>query len=617
MVYSSKLLYLKDLAPRIIGQLLRKNLELKQLLLKETSFLNYDATIAHRMWYVRNDIYEQVKCPVCGKPTKVRENKIQCCCLQCTRNKINPETGLTKAQEISINILKANAKINPETGLTKAQEGSLKAAKTMKQIDPETGLSIYQKSAKKISEHLNKIDEKTGLSNSKKHAIKQKITKSKINTETGLTKAQEISNKAAKTMRQIDPETGLSTYQKSLNKQINTKLKINTETGLTVFEETAIKSANTMKKVNPITGKSIYTIAGEKSTKEKRKKFYYRLQQIFKSNYKNYKLLTSLDTYVNRSNNFIKYEHECGEIRESCWPYIRCLKCYPYNRSIAENEILEFCQSLSSNVQSNSRQIIKPQELDIHIPDHNLAIEYNGLFWHSSYSLESEDKDYHLIKTNLCKEKGIQLFHIFENEWEDPNKQEIWKSIIKNKLGKSSKIFARKCKIKEIASKETKEFLENNHLQGSCLSSINVGLYYEDELVSLMTFGKSRFNKKVDWELLRFCNKINYSVVGAASRLFKNFLKEHTGSIVSYADMRYSDGRLYRNLGFKFRHESNPNYFYWKDELILESRIGYQKHKLNDKLEEFDENLTETENMYNNGYRKIYDCGNQVWIFKN
>jgi len=128
-----------------------------------------------------------------------------------------------------------------------------------------------------------------------------------------------------------------------------------------------------------------------------------------------------------------------------------------------------------------------------------------------------------------------------------------------------------------------------------------------------MTFGKSRFNKKVAWELLRFCNKINYLVIGGASRLFKYFVKKYDDSVISYADKRYSIGNLYKNLGFKLSHESKPNYFYWKHNLVLQSRIQYQKHKLKDKLENFNLKLTESENMYNNGFRKIFDCGNQIW----
>jgi len=291
---------------------------------------------------------------------------------------------------------------------------------------------------------------------------------------------------------------------------------------------------------------------------------------------------------------------------------------YKYSyKNYLEKEIVEFLSDINIDFDINSSSIIKPLELDIYIPLYKLAIEMDGLYYHSSNKVELENKDYHLNKTKYCKEKGIQLFHIFETEWIHPQKQKIWKSIIKNKLKLSQKIYARKCQICQVSSNKAMEFLENNHLQGKCNSSINIGLYYEDELVSIMTFGKSRYDKKIDWELLRFCNKINYSIVGAASRLFKNFLKKYVGSVVSYADMRRSTGGLYKNLGFELSHESGPNYFYWKEmQEYLESRIQYQKHKLKNKLKEFDPNLTETENMYNNGYRKIFDCGNQVWIYK-
>jgi len=545
-MYSNELIKIKDYSVRGLMNSMR-NKDIKELLWDETSFLNYDANCVERIWYIKNNIYEQVKCPVCGKPTKIKKNEIKCCSFKCTRNKINSKTGLTRSQEIEIKRKETNSKINSETGLTGYQMAGINQAKT----------------------------------------------KNEINFETGLTKAQEIAIKTKEMMGKVNPETGLTGYQVG-----------------------AKKAAITMKKINPETGLSIYDISLEKSKILKRKNSFNNIKKLFLNQLKDYTLLSLKDDYI--INNRIKYQHKCGEIRiKYGQEQIRCLRCYPYNKSIAENKILEFCRSLSNNVISGNRQIIKSLELDIYIPDYNLAIEYNGLFWHSSYSMDAEDKNRHLNKTKLCKNLGIQLLHIFENEWENPIKQEIWKSIIRNKLGKSSKIFARKCKIRKILFKEIKEFLENNHLQGQCNSSINIGLYYNNELVSLMTFGKSRFNKKIDWELLRFCNKIGYSVIGGASRLFKYFLKNYDGSIISYADMRRSDGGLYKKLGFELSHESKPNYFYWKPgQYYIESRLGYQKHKLNNKLEEFDSKLSETENMYLNGYRKIYDCGNQVWIYK-
>ena len=290
-----------------------------------------------------------------------------------------------------------------------------------------------------------------------------------------------------------------------------------------------------------------------------------------------------------------------------------CSKC---STTKAELEL----QNLVPNCLCNSRNIIDPLELDIYSKEHNFAIEYDGIIYHSfgksKYTkfnnISKLDKNKHLLKTKLCEEKGIQLFHIFENEW--LLKSKIWTSVILNKLGLSNRIYARKCTIKEISSKEARMFIENNHLQGSINSSIRIGLFRDGELVQIMTFGASRFNKKYEYELLRLCSKLNTTVVGGASKILKYFERNYKPkSLLSYANRRWSNGNLYEKLGFSFLHATEPNYFYVSDDK-LESRIKYQKHKLKDLLDNFDEKLTETENMLNNGYRIIYDCGNLVYV---
>lgn len=276
---------------------------------------------------------------------------------------------------------------------------------------------------------------------------------------------------------------------------------------------------------------------------------------------------------------------------------------------------------LNLQCKSNDRTLIYPKEIDILCS--SFGIEYDGLMWHSEGNSKHKMfdgknmKNRHLIKTNLCEDQGIQLFHIFSNEWLNENKKEIWKSVINSKLNKTTRIYARKCKIKELDTATIKEFENNNHLQGYGVSKIRLGLYYNDELVSSMSFGKSRYNKAIEYELIRFCSKLNTTVVGGASKLLKYFERTYKPkSIISFANRRWSQGNLYEKLGFEFIENTNPNYFYFKggDDAKLLSRVQFQKHKLKDKLEIFDENLSESKNMYNNGYRKIYDCGNKKYI---
>jgi hypothetical protein len=250
----------------------------------------------------------------------------------------------------------------------------------------------------------------------------------------------------------------------------------------------------------------------------------------------------------------------------------------------------------------------------MYFPDHKLAIEFNDLFSHSKHP-----KNYHLNKTELCQKEGIQLLHIFENEWVDPTRQEIWKSIINGKLGNNNKIHARKTEIKEITdNKIVKEFLNNNHLQGFVGSSVKLGLFYNDELVSVMIFGKTRFSKKYEYEMIRLCTKKFITVVGGASKLFKYFIDNYKpNSVISYADRRYSNGNLYKKIGFDFSHNSYPNYWYFENgSLELFSRVKFQKHKLENMLDSFDNNKSEVENMTDNNYSRIFDCGNIIYTWK-
>jgi hypothetical protein len=281
-----------------------------------------------------------------------------------------------------------------------------------------------------------------------------------------------------------------------------------------------------------------------------------------------------------------------------------------YNRSSHEKEICDWLDVLNINYEHSYRKLIAPLLVDIYIPDYKLAIEFNGLYWHSEYS---KTKDYHLNKTLLCKDKGIQLIHIWEDDW--LNRKDVFKSILLNKLSKiDNRIFARKCKIEELNNETTSLFLNNNHIQGYSNFSNSYGLYYNGELVSLMSFGYRATNGKKEYELIRFCNKLNTSVIGAASKLFSYFIKKNTNidMIISYADISIFDGDIYTKLGFKYSHRSAINYW-WVVKGIRKHRFNYNKSKL--VKMGYDPLKTEVEIMHEIGNYRIYGCGQDKYIW--
>jgi very-short-patch-repair endonuclease len=287
-----------------------------------------------------------------------------------------------------------------------------------------------------------------------------------------------------------------------------------------------------------------------------------------------------------------------------------------HGTSSMEKELYEFIKNnYNSDILVNRKDIIKPHELDIYLPNLKLSFEFNGLYWHNELN---KNKNYHLNKTEECEKQGIKLIHIYEDEWSF--KQDIVKSRILNLLGKSNKIFARKCEIKEINdNKLIREFLENNHLQGNINSKIKIGLFYQDELVSIMTFGNLRTplgqkSLKNHYEMLRFCNKLNINVVGGASKLFKYFINKYDPKeVISYADRSWSSGNLYEKLGFDLIHRTEPNYYYIIDG-IRKHRYNYRKDKL--VREGADPNKSEHEMMLNKKIYRIYDSGNLKYVYE-
>lgn len=295
-----------------------------------------------------------------------------------------------------------------------------------------------------------------------------------------------------------------------------------------------------------------------------------------------------------------------------------CTKCFPIseNSSISQIELFNFIsENYKGLILQNDKNIIKPYEIDVYLPELNIGFEFNGVFWHSD---KFKDDKYHYKKNKLSSENNLKLYTIWEDDWN--TKREICKSFILNKLKKSKiKIGARKTNIKEVNYLECKKFLDENHLQGDVKSSIRIGLYSNNELSSIMTFSKLRLplNKKLKntigvYELTRFCNKIEHNIVGGASKLLNYFINKYKPQeIQTYSDNLISEGDLYRNLGFNYIHESDPGYWYVING-IREHRFNWRKQKLVEMG--YDKEKTENEIMLELGFWRIYNAGNKKWI---
>jgi DNA-directed RNA polymerase subunit RPC12/RpoP/very-short-patch-repair endonuclease len=285
---------------------------------------------------------------------------------------------------------------------------------------------------------------------------------------------------------------------------------------------------------------------------------------------------------------------------------IKCPNCDKTPASKPQNEVIKYLNEIGVITQVNTKKIIPPFELDIYIPELKLAIEFDGLLWHSE-TFGEKSRRYHAIKTGLCNEIGIRLIHIFEDEWNES--KEIVKSRLAHAVGKfSKKIHARKCNILEISSDQKRQFLNSNHIQGDCKSSYNVGAFFNSELVAVMTFGKRRFDKKSGYELLRFATAKDTNICGIASKLLSFAERHYIDDTISYCDLRWGTGAVYHKLGFTKVRVTPPNYFYIKRTKRLH-RQQFQKHKLKNVLPIYDPNLSEWDNMQANGYDRIWDCG--------
>lgn len=289
-----------------------------------------------------------------------------------------------------------------------------------------------------------------------------------------------------------------------------------------------------------------------------------------------------------------------------------CPGCDQNNRSQGERELEEFISGLGVEYTSNDRTLIAPYEVDIYIPGKSIAIEFNGLYWHSEKS--GKGRNYHRGKWEKAMDKGVQLITVWEDDWRE--RQSIVKSMISHKLGINSqkKVYARRTETVSLRYSEAKDFLDHHHIQGSTTGSLYLGLINNNDLLAVSVWRKHKDTLYLD----RYATSV--TVVGGMGKLLKAGKQwgrvNNCTQIVTFADHNVSDGGLYEKLGFSLDKKLPPDYSY----IVKNSRV----HKFNYRLARFRkdpdlvwvEGLSERELAELNKIYRIWDSGKTRYVMK-
>lgn len=314
--------------------------------------------------------------------------------------------------------------------------------------------------------------------------------------------------------------------------------------------------------------------------------------------------------YVNRQKQHLLFKcTTCGTLSKKTLKAFEegstCPVCFPNGSSIDEREVVKFIEDLGFTVERNNRSLISPKELDIYIPSKNLAIEYNGLYWHSEFKNDNA-KLCHKEKTLLCDNLGISLFHIFSDEWK--HKNDIVKSMIMHRLGVTNeRLYARNCKVAVVPVVDSVSFFNETHISGNVKSKITFGLYNNGNLISCVSLRIPRQKRYEGYiEIARFSTKRNCIVVGGFSKLMKSvelWAKENGNiGIISYADLRFGKGNVYLDNGFSFLKDTGIDYWY------TNGNVRFNRFKFRAQ-----NGVTEKDVASTAGVSKIYGCGSFLY----
>ena len=597
-----------------------------------TSFLEQNAKLLERCYCILHNITERQHCKVCGNDVKFagsNEGYNIYCSYKCMSN-----SNEVKQKKINTCMQRYGVSAPAESQIVKehARETFLKnygvdhpfKSEIIKGKIKKTNLSRFGSENVSSNQRIHKKKCDTNLKNygveyffktDKFKELSKKTNLEKYGTEIAVQSdviKQKLSNtfkdvNVIKRMKENIKKTSLQRYGKE-NPMQNQMVKSKCEAS--IYSKYGVY--NVMHNVD---------IVKKLTTKNLTKSY-----QHFINSIKEYDCVPLFDirTWIDKSGYSGTYHWVCKKCNSvfEAFPYYngkaRCLKCNPLysNKTTAiETKMKTFLDENCINYNHHDRKVIKPQEIDFYIDEHKIGIECDGIYWHSDKYLS---KDYHFKKYQTCVNQGIKLLQFYEDEILDDNKFAIVKSMILHRLLKSpNKFYARKCKIKNVEQNLAKHFLNENHLQGYRYAKYNFGLFYENELISILSVnqGRGKFIKGTtkSYEVVRFANKLLCSVCGGYSKLINYFIKTVSTELYMYIDLRYSDIEHYYN-DWELDGKPTIGYYYRSGTKRLH-RFNFTKSRLkklcNKSQITIEESDTENTLATKLGIYKIYDAGQQ------
>ena len=610
-------------------------------LIEMTSFLDScshykSVSYSQRIWHVKHNNYTIQTCSVCGRPMNYQRRSGYTGHKECMSQLVSAAMKKMSKEEIA----EANRKreqtnlkkygVTYASKLTEVQEKAKKTSteryggvgnaseslreKAKTTIKKKYGVENYSQTEEFVEKSKQTFKEHYGVDNPAKIAETHEKAKKTSEDRYGVDHYFQ-----SKEFKQSAKESNVSRYGVDHYSKTDEWKQQFKETNISRYGVSDYSKTDEWKERTIKTNLERYDYMWEINSEESEERRKQRIVALMKQSIEKYN--ASNISYVKYlgGNRHVLHCSNCNqdfEMATGGYYYTRliknqdaCLYCSPLKKlySFGEKSLLAYIQSIyNGEIIENTRSIIHPYELDIYIPEKNIAIEYNGLYWHSEACV---DNNYHKMKSNMCKEKGIHLIHVFEDDW--MTKKNIVCSVIENFLGCGQQkiYYARKCEIREVGYTEMQNFLVKNHMLGRVAGMSHcIGLYDNNELLSLMAFRCTSKDENI-CELSRYAIKCGINIKGGAERIFKHFLREYGHlytRVRTFNENGMFKGTVHYRLGFQYVCDNPPNYMYFDSKLgirvtkqsLRKIRLSYKKGE-----KQFEED---------GRYFKVYNAGNNV-----